>query len=35
MTKKAESKLKKLGVPVGYITITATIVTLICHNLGV
>jgi len=35
MTKNTESKLKKLGIPVGYVSITATIVTIICHNLGV
>ena len=35
MAKKAENKLKKLGVPAAYVSITATIVTLLCHNLGV
>lgn len=35
MTKNTESKLKKLGIPAAYVSITATIVTIICHNLGV
>ena len=35
MTKNTESKLKKLGIPVAYVSITATIVSIICHNLGV
>ena len=34
MTKNAESKLKKLGLPVGYVAITALIVSMICNNIG-
>lgn len=32
--KQTENKLKKIGVPVGYISITALIVSVICQNLG-
>jgi len=35
MTKNTENKLKKLGLPVGYVAITALIVSMICSNLGV
>jgi hypothetical protein len=35
MTKTTENKLKKFGLPAGYITITALIVSMICNNLGV
>jgi len=34
MTKNTENKLKKIGVPVGYVSITALIVSMICSNLG-
>jgi len=34
MTKNTENKLKKFGVPVGYVSITALIVSMICSNLG-
>ena len=35
MAKTTENKLKKIGVPVGYVSITALIVSMICNNLGV
>ncbi len=34
MTKNTENKLKKIGVPVGYVSITALIVSMICNNIG-
>jgi|TARA_R110002020_G_scaffold466805_4_gene689789 hypothetical protein len=30
-----ENKLKKIGIPAGYITLTAIIVSFLCNNLGV
>jgi len=30
-----QDKLKKFGVPVGYVTLTAIIVSFLCNNLGV
>jgi len=35
MVKKLESKLKKIGVPVSYISVTALIITIIVSQLGV
>jgi len=35
MVKKLESKLKKIGVPVSYISATALIITIIVSQLGV
>ena len=35
MTKNTESKLKKLGLPIGYVAITALLVSIVCNNLGV
>jgi len=35
MTKTTQNKLKKFGLPAGYITVTALIVSMICNNLGV
>jgi len=35
MVKKIESKLKKIGVPVSYIGVTALIITIIVSQLGV
>ena len=32
---KTENNLKKIGVPVAYVSVTAFIVTLLCNNLGV
>ena len=30
-----ENKLKKIGIPAGYVTLTALIVSFLCNNLGV
>ncbi len=32
---ETESNLKRMGVPVAYVSVTAFIVTLLCNNLGV
>jgi len=35
MTKNVENRLKKIGIPVSYITVTAIIISLVCSQLGV
>jgi len=34
MTKTTENKLRRFGLPAGYVAITALIVSMICNNLG-
>lgn len=35
MTKNTQSKLKKIGLPVSYVAITAFVIQFICQNLNV
>ena len=35
MTKKIESKLRKLGIPASYCAVTAIIITILASQLGV